>query len=85
MTKDMKQAALDYHALPKPGKTEVVPTKPCATQYDLSLAYSPGVAEPMREIARDPEMAYCYTNKGNLVAVISNGTAILGLGNRGAL
>ena len=71
--------------MPKPGKTEVVPTKPCATQYDLSLAYSPGVAEPVREIARDPEMAYRYTNKGNLVAVISNGTAILGLGNRGAL
>ena len=63
----------------------MVPTKPCATQYDLSLAYSPGVAEPVREIARDPEMAYRYTNKGNLVAVISNGTAILGLGNRGAL
>ena len=85
MTEDMKQAALDYHAKPRPGKTEVVPTKPCATQYDLSLAYSPGVAEPVREIARDPEMAYRYTNKGNLVAVISNGTAILGLGNRGAL
>ena len=85
MTEDMKQAALDYHAKPRPGKTEVVPTKPCATQYDLSLAYSPGVAEPVREIARDPEMVYRYTNKGNLVAVISNGTAILGLGNRGAL
>ena len=85
MTKDMKQAALDYHAKPRPGKTEVVPTKPCATQYDLALAYSPGVAEPVREIARDPELAYRYTNKGNLVAVISNGTAILGLGNRGAL
>ena len=85
MTEDMKQAALDYHAKPRPGKTEVVPTKPCATQYDLSLAYSPGVAEPVREIARDPETVYRYTNKGNLVAVISNGTAILGLGNRGAL
>ncbi len=85
MTKDMKQAALAYHAEPRPGKTEVVPTKPCATQYDLALAYSPGVAEPVREIARDPELAYRYTNKGNLVAVISNGTAILGLGNRGAL
>ncbi len=85
MTKDLKQAALDYHALPRPGKTEVVATKPCATQSDLALAYTPGVAEPVREIARDPEMAYRYTNKGNLVAVISNGTAILGLGNRGAL
>ncbi len=85
MTKDLKQAALDYHALPRPGKTEVVPTKPCETQSDLALAYTPGVAEPVREIARDPEMAYRYTNKGNLVAVISNGTAILGLGNRGAL
>ncbi len=85
MTKDLKQAALDYHALPRPGKTEVVATKPCATQADLALAYTPGVAEPVREIARDPEMAYRYTNKGNLVAVISNGTAILGLGNRGAL
>ncbi len=85
MTKDLKQAALDYHALPRPGKTEVVATKPCETQADLALAYTPGVAEPVREIARDPEMAYRYTNKGNLVAVISNGTAILGLGNRGAL
>ncbi|HLD14745.1 MAG TPA: malic enzyme-like NAD(P)-binding protein [Burkholderiales bacterium] len=85
MTKDLKQAALAYHAEPRPGKTEVVSTKPCATQYDLALAYSPGVAEPVREIARDPELAYRYTNKGNLVAVISNGTAILGLGNRGAL
>ena len=85
MTKDMKQAALDYHAQPKPGKIEVVPTKPCDTQYDLSLAYSPGVAEPVREIAKDPDAVYRYTNKGNLVAVISNGSAILGLGNRGAL
>ena len=85
MTKDMKQAALDYHAQPKPGKIEVVPTKPCDTQYDLSLAYSPGVAEPVREIAKDPDAVYRYTNKGNLVAVISNGTAILGLGNRGPL
>jgi malate dehydrogenase (oxaloacetate-decarboxylating)(NADP+) len=85
MKKDMKQAALDYHALPKPGKTEVVPTKPCDTPYDLSLAYSPGVAEPVREIAANPEAAYRYTNKGNLVAVISNGSAILGLGNHGAL
>jgi malate dehydrogenase (oxaloacetate-decarboxylating)(NADP+) len=81
----MKQAALDYHSQPAPGKIAVVPTKPCETQYDLSLAYSPGVAEPVREIAKDPEAVYRYTNKGNLVAVISNGTAILGLGNRGSL
>jgi len=85
MNKDMKQAALDYHAQPTPGKIAVVPTKPCETQQDLSLAYSPGVAEPVREIAKDLEAAYRYTNKGNLVAVISNGSAILGLGNRGAL
>src|SRR3990170_7446622 len=85
MTKDLRRAALDYHAQNPPGKTEVRPTKPCETQYDLSLAYSPGVAEPVREIARDPDTAYRYTNKGNLVAVISNGSAILGLGNRGAL
>ncbi|MEK7717465.1 MAG: malic enzyme-like NAD(P)-binding protein, partial [Pseudomonadota bacterium] len=85
MKKEMKQAALDYHALPKPGKTAVVPTKPCETQHDLSLAYTPGVAEPVRAIAADPEAAYRYTNKGNLVAVITNGTATLGLGNQGAL
>ncbi len=85
MSKDKRQAALDYHALPTPGKIAVVPTKPCETQHDLSLAYSPGVAEPVREIARDLEAAYRYTNKGNLVAVVSNGSAILGLGNRGAL
>jgi malate dehydrogenase (oxaloacetate-decarboxylating)(NADP+) len=85
MKKDMKQAALDYHALPTPGKIAVVPTKPCDTQYDLSLAYSPGVAEPVRAIFADPEAAYRYTNKGNLVAVITNGTATLGLGNQGAL
>jgi malate dehydrogenase (oxaloacetate-decarboxylating)(NADP+) len=85
MKNEMKQAALDYHSQPAPGKIAVVPTKPCETQYDLSLAYSPGVAEPVREIAKDPEAAYRYTNKGNLVAVISNGTAILGLGNRGSL
>lgn len=85
MKKDMQQAALDYHALPTPGKIAVVPTKPCDTQYDLSLAYSPGVAEPVRAIFADPEAAYRYTNKGNLVAVITNGTATLGLGNQGAL
>jgi malate dehydrogenase (oxaloacetate-decarboxylating)(NADP+) len=85
MNKEQKQAALDYHERPTPGKTAVVPTKPCETQHDLSLAYSPGVAEPVRAIAEDPEAVYRYTNKGNLVAVISNGSAILGLGNRGAI
>ncbi len=81
----MKQKALDYHRLPKPGKLSVESMKPCATQNELSLAYSPGVAEPVREIAKHPKTAYDYTNKGNLVAVISNGTAILGLGNLGPL
>ena len=85
MSTDLKTAALDYHALPAPGKLSVVPSKPCATQYDLSLAYTPGVAEPVRAIVRDADAAYRYTNKGNLVAVISNGTATLGLGNTGAL
>jgi len=85
MKEDLKTAALDYHSRAPAGKLAVVPTKPCETQYDLSLAYSPGVAEPVREIARDPDAAYRYTNKGNLVAVISNGSAILGLGNRGGL
>jgi malate dehydrogenase (oxaloacetate-decarboxylating)(NADP+) len=82
---DPRQAALAYHQYPRPGKLAVTPTKPCATAADLTLAYSPGVAEPVREIARDPEAAYRYTNKGNLVAVISDGTAILGLGNLGPL
>lgn len=82
---DFRQAALDYHALPTPGKLAVTITKPADDQHDLSLAYSPGVAEPVREIARDPELAYRYTSKGNQVAVISNGTAILGLGNLGAM
>jgi malate dehydrogenase (oxaloacetate-decarboxylating)(NADP+) len=81
----LKKKALDYHRLPKPGKLEVVSSKPCATQDDLSLAYTPGVAQPVLEIARNPARAYDYTNKGNLVAVITDGTAILGLGNRGAL
>mgnify|MGYP001138446437 CR=1 FL=1 len=81
----LREAALAYHALPRPGKLSVVPTKPCATAADLTLAYSPGVAEPVREIARDPEAAYRYTNKANLVAVISDGSAILGLGNLGPL
>src|SRR5512145_850292 len=67
------------------GKLEVVASKPCATARDLSLAYTPGVAEPCREIERDPDLAYEYTTKGNLVAVISNGTAVLGLGNIGPL
>ncbi len=80
-----RQAALDYHAQGRCGKIEVVPTKPCLTQRDLSLAYSPGVAEPCLEIARDPATAYTYTAKGNLVAVVSNGTAVLGLGNIGPL
>ena len=82
---DLKQAALDYHQFPKPGKLSVESSKPCATQEDLSLAYTPGVAEPVREINRDPANAYKYTNKGNLVAVITDGTAVLGLGNMGAL
>ena len=82
---DLKKAALDYHQFPKPGKLSVESSKPCATQEDLSLAYTPGVAEPVREINRDPANAYKYTNKGNLVAVITDGTAVLGLGNMGAL
>lgn len=80
-----EQEALQFHAQGKPGKLEITTTKPLATQRDLSLAYSPGVAVPVRAIAADPSAAYDYTNKGNLVAVISNGTAILGLGNLGAL
>ncbi|OLY93252.1 allosteric NADP-dependent malic enzyme [Cnuella takakiae] len=79
-----KQEALDYHAKGRPGKIEVVPTKEAKTQRDLSLAYSPGVAEPCKEIKADPEAVYKYTAKGNLVAVISNGTAVLGLGDIGA-
>lgn len=83
--KDLKKSALEYHKKERKGKLEVVPSKPCATQWDLSLAYSPGVAEPCREIEKEPDTAYEYTNKGNLVGVISNGTAVLGLGNIGAL
>src|ERR687898_1758378 len=79
------QEALQFHAQGRPGKLEVVPTKPMATQRDLSLAYSPGVAVPVLAIADDASTAYDYTAKGNMVAVISNGTAILGLGNLGAL
>ena len=78
------EQALRFHAEPTPGKISMAPTKPMATQRDLSLAYSPGVAVPVEEIARDPDLAYDYTSKGNTVAVISNGTAILGLGNLGA-
>ncbi len=82
---DLKARALAYHELPRPGKISVESSKPCATQTDLSLAYTPGVAEPVREIARDPDAAYRYTSKGNLVAVVTDGTAILGLGNLGPL
>jgi malate dehydrogenase (oxaloacetate-decarboxylating)(NADP+) len=86
MAKITREDALEYHRLKgKPGKIAIVPTKPMDTQRDLSLAYSPGVAEPVLEIEKDPDAAYEYTSKGNLVAVISNGTAILGLGDRGAL
>src|SRR5437899_10852279 len=79
-----RQDALDYHSGGGKGKIEIVPTKPVATSRDLSLAYSPGVAEPCLEIARDPDLSYKYTVRGNLVAVISNGTAVLGLGDIGA-
>lgn len=86
MSKITREDALEYHRLNgRPGKISVVPTKPMATQRDLGLAYTPGVAVPVLEIEKDPELAYEYTSKGNLVAVISNGTAILGLGDRGAL
>src|SRR5262245_46585250 len=86
MAKFTREDALEYHRLKgKPGKVAMVPTKPMDTQRDLSLAYSPGVAEPVLEIEKRPEDAYEYTSKGNLVGVISNGTAILGLGDRGAL
>ncbi|HRP80152.1 MAG TPA: malic enzyme-like NAD(P)-binding protein, partial [Aquamicrobium sp.] len=79
------QEALDFHATGRPGKLEINPTKPMATQRDLSLAYSPGVAVPVKAIAEDPSRAFDYTARGNLVAVISNGTSILGLGDLGAL
>jgi len=82
---DLKQQALEYHSHPEPGKYAVKCIKPMATQKDLALAYSPGVAEPCLEIAKDPKLAYKYTRKGNMVAVITNGTAVLGLGNIGAL
>src|SRR5205807_1207013 len=83
MADNNRDDALEYHLSPRPGKTEVIPTKPTATQRDLALAYTPGVAVPCLEIARNPSDVYKYTNKPNLVAVISNGTAVLGLGNIG--
>ena len=83
MAKVRKKEALEYHSLGRPGKIEVVPTKPYASQLDLSLAYSPGVAEPCLKIAENKDDAYKYTSKSNLVAVISNGTAVLGLGDIG--
>ena len=85
MVKVTKEAALEYHNNGRPGKIEVTPTKPYSTQTDLSLAYSPGVAYPCLEIQQNPDDVYKYTDKGNLVAVISNGTAVLGLGNIGAM
>ena len=84
-TRITAQEALQFHSQGKPGKLEITPTKPLLTQRDLALAYSPGVAVPVEAIAENPALAYDYTNKGNLVAVVSNGTAILGLGNLGAL
>lgn len=84
MKKNLKEEALKYHRFPTPGKIEIVPTKPYSSVHDLSLAYSPGVAYPCLEIEQDPAKSFEYTNRGNLVAVISNGTAVLGLGNIGA-
>ena len=82
---DLKKESLVYHSTGQPGKTAIVTTKPCRTARDLSLAYTPGVAEPVLKIADNSDDAYRYTNRSNLVAVVSNGSAILGLGNRGAL
>lgn len=82
---DLRSKALDYHEYPKPGKVSISPTKPFISAKDLSLAYTPGVAEPVREVHKDPENAYRYTNKGNLVAVVTDGSAVLGLGDVGAL
>ena len=81
MSNDIKQQALDYHASGKPGKIEVIATKACETQQDLSLAYTPGVAAPVRAIADNADEAYRYTAKGNLVAVVTDGTAVLGFGS----
>ncbi len=81
----LKQEALDYHSRPPQGKLEITPTKPCLTQHDLSLAYSPGVAEPCLAIQQNPDDAYLYTGRGNFIAVVTNGTAVLGLGDIGAL
>src|SRR6202046_3310541 len=80
-----KQQTLDYHSGARPGKIEVTPTKPCRTQHDLSLAYTPGVAIPCMEIHNNPHDGFKYTGRGNLVAVVTNGTAVLGLGDIGAL
>ncbi|MBR5946374.1 NAD-dependent malic enzyme [bacterium] len=85
MSKDLKEQALEYHAMGKPGKIEIVPTKPHSTQTDLGLAYTPGVAAPCLEIKDDPDKAYLYTRKWNMVAVITDGSAVLGLGNIGPL
>jgi malate dehydrogenase (oxaloacetate-decarboxylating)(NADP+) len=85
MKDSFKQKALDYHSQGTPGKIAIHATKPCETQHDLSLAYTPGVAEPVRKIAAQPQEAFRYTSKGNLVAVVSDGSAVLGLGNVGAL
>jgi malic enzyme len=85
VSETLRQTALKYHSHPVPGKTRIALSKPTETQYDLSLAYTPGVAEPVKEIAKDPLTAYQYTNKRNLVAAITNGTAVLGLGNVGSL
>src|SRR5688500_14322600 len=82
---DRRDEALEYHSRGRPGKIAVVPTKPVGTQRDLSLAYTPGVAEPCRAIAANPDDVFKYTARGNLVAVVSNGTAVLGLGNLGPL
>ena len=85
LRKQLREAALEYHEFPAPGKISVTPIKPLANQRDLSLAYSPGVAAACEEIAADPQSVFKYTARGNLVAVISNGTAVLGLGNIGPL
>ena len=85
MSDDTEKSALDYHRYPRPGKIEVVPTKPLANQRDLALAYSPGVAEPCKAIAADSKLAADLTSRSNLVAVITNGTAVLGLGDIGQI